>query len=241
MKYMGSKNRIAKEILPIILKDRKEDQWYVEPFVGGANMIDKVEGNRIGNDSNRYIISLINHLINKGSLPNYVSENEYNILKKNKENFPEYLVGFYGIFLTFGSKWFGTYARNKRGTNYAIEGRKNLLNQIKRLEGVLFYANSYNEIEIPDNSIIYCDPPYQNTAQYKDKFNHISFWQWCREKTNEGHSVFISEYNAPNDFQCIWAKELKTNLDASFMKKSTEKLFIYNPNQNETFNENLDF
>ena len=38
MKYMGSKNRIAKYILPIILKDRKEGQWYVEPFVGGANM-----------------------------------------------------------------------------------------------------------------------------------------------------------------------------------------------------------
>lgn len=36
MKYVGSKNRHAKEILPIILKDRKPDQWYVEPFVGGG-------------------------------------------------------------------------------------------------------------------------------------------------------------------------------------------------------------
>ena len=44
MKYMGSKNRIAKHILPIILKDRIENQYYVEPFVGGANMIDKVDG-----------------------------------------------------------------------------------------------------------------------------------------------------------------------------------------------------
>lgn len=48
MKYMGSKARHAKELLPIILKDRKPGQWYVEPFVGGANMIDKVDGNRIG-------------------------------------------------------------------------------------------------------------------------------------------------------------------------------------------------
>lgn len=29
MKYMGSKERIAKHILPIILKDRKPEQWYV--------------------------------------------------------------------------------------------------------------------------------------------------------------------------------------------------------------------
>ena len=58
MKYMGSKNRIAKHILPIILKDRKENQYYVEPFVGGANMIDKVGGLRIGSDVNKYLIAL---------------------------------------------------------------------------------------------------------------------------------------------------------------------------------------
>ena len=44
MKYMGSKNRVAKEILPIMLKERGQRTW-VEPFVGGANMIDKVDGN----------------------------------------------------------------------------------------------------------------------------------------------------------------------------------------------------
>ena len=59
MKYMGSKNRLAKELLPIILKDRKQGQWYVEPFVGGANMIDKVDGNRIGSDNNKYLIEAL--------------------------------------------------------------------------------------------------------------------------------------------------------------------------------------
>jgi DNA adenine methylase len=58
MKYMGSKNRIAKHILPIILKDRKEGQWYIEPFVGGFNLIDKVKGNRIAADCNPYITTL---------------------------------------------------------------------------------------------------------------------------------------------------------------------------------------
>ena len=66
MKYMGSKNRIAKHLLPIILKDRKEGQWFVEPFVGGANMIDKVTGNRIGADLNRYLISGCLTTVNKG-------------------------------------------------------------------------------------------------------------------------------------------------------------------------------
>ena len=54
MKYTGSKNRIAKHILPLMLEGRTNETW-VEPFVGGANMIDKVEGNRIGFDNNRVI------------------------------------------------------------------------------------------------------------------------------------------------------------------------------------------
>ena len=52
MKYMGSKNRIAKEILPIILEHKNNVRFYIEPFVGGANVIDKIDKslNRIGFD-----------------------------------------------------------------------------------------------------------------------------------------------------------------------------------------------
>ena len=45
MKYLGSKNKIAKYILPIMLENRGERTW-VEPFVGGANTIDKVDGKK---------------------------------------------------------------------------------------------------------------------------------------------------------------------------------------------------
>lgn len=51
MRYLGSKARIAKEILPIILADRKEGQYFVEPFCGGCNVTASVPGNRIANDS----------------------------------------------------------------------------------------------------------------------------------------------------------------------------------------------
>lgn len=43
MNYLGGKIRIAKEILPIILADRKEGQYFVEPFCGGCNVIDKYD------------------------------------------------------------------------------------------------------------------------------------------------------------------------------------------------------
>ena len=35
---MGSKARFAKDLLPIILKDRQPNQVYLEPFAGGMNM-----------------------------------------------------------------------------------------------------------------------------------------------------------------------------------------------------------
>lgn len=45
-----------------MLEHRKEGQWWVEPFVGGGNMIDKVTGNRIGADNNKYLIALLKEM-----------------------------------------------------------------------------------------------------------------------------------------------------------------------------------
>lgn len=46
MQYLGGKTRIAKEllpiVLPIVLADRKEGQYFVEPFCGGCNVTAKV-------------------------------------------------------------------------------------------------------------------------------------------------------------------------------------------------------
>ena len=44
MRYMGSKNRISKYIVPIIQSYINDNtNCYIEPFVGGANMIDKIQ------------------------------------------------------------------------------------------------------------------------------------------------------------------------------------------------------
>lgn len=72
------------------------------------------------------------------------------------------------------------------------------LEQLQRLE--LFSAD-YREVAIPKNAIVYCDPPYQGTAEYKEGgFNHEEFWEWVRE-TSKTNKVYISEYSAPDDFK----------------------------------------
>ena len=73
-----------------------------------------------------------------------------------------------------------------------------------------------------------CDPPYQGTTGYKTgAFDHDKFFEWCREQAKK-NVVFVSEYNAPDDFECVWQGEIKTNF-ASNRKaathKAVEKLF----------------
>ena len=104
MKYMGSKNRIAKDILPIILKDRKHGQWYVEPFVGGCNMIDKVSDPRIGADNNEYVICLFKAIQNGFVPPDEISEAEYK--KAQKERKIDALTSFIGFGCSYSGKYY---------------------------------------------------------------------------------------------------------------------------------------
>ena len=106
MKYMGSKNRIAKDILPIILADRKKDQWWVEPFVGGANMIDKVEGYRIGSDLNKYLIALSKEMQKESFQAPIITEKIYKDMKNNPNYYKDWELGFAGFQLSYGSLWY---------------------------------------------------------------------------------------------------------------------------------------
>ena len=102
------------------------------------------------------------------------------------------------------------------------------MKQLPNIIGVEFLHSSYQDLEIPPNSLIYCDPPYEGTTKYKDGFNHAEFWEWCRDKTKQGHLVYVSEYKAPDGFICVWSKEVNSSLTKDTGgKKANEKLFVY--------------
>jgi len=227
MKFMGSKNRIAEQILPIILKDRTSNQWYIEPFVGGGNMIDKVKGERIGYDIDFNVINgLISIRDNIEDLPKNnkeFTENDYKNLRNNDYVFK----GYAGFAFSYGGKWLGGWSRdgeNKR--DYVKEAYNNALNQTKNIQDVIFITESFKKIYIPSKSIIYCDPPYGGATKYNSSFNHFDFWDWCRGKAKEGHKVFVSEYHAPDDFIILWQKQIVSSLiKDTGAKKGIEKLF----------------
>jgi len=232
MKYMGSKARIAKHILPIILADREKGQWYVEPFVGGANMIDKVDGNRIGSDVNHYLIEALKLIqFDPSLLPNnniYFNENDYQYAKKYGME-SDGMQGYVGFALSYSGKWWGGWCRDgKNKRDYVAEAFRNAKKQSPKLKGIIFKISNYFDLVLPQKSVIYCDPPYKGATKYKDNFDHSRFWQWCRNKAEQGHTLFVSEYNAPDDFECVWQKEIVSSLTKNTgAKKGIEKLFKY--------------
>ena len=233
MKYMGSKARIAKHILPIMLAECEKHgiTTWVEPFVGGGGMIDKVPDTfkRIGYDLNDHTIhALIDVRDNADKLPDVVSESEYKSFYGTPAQKFTSLARFGA---SFGGKFENGYARGKSsdGTprNYWAETKRNALKQSPKIQNVEFICDSYENLDF-ENCLVYCDSPYQGTTGYKTgAFDHDKFFEWCREQAKK-NVVFVSEYNAPDDFIEVWRGEIKTNF-ASQRKSAThnavEKLF----------------
>ena len=276
MKYQGSKRRILKDILPIILKERKEGQVFVEPFCGSAIISQNVDAPVIASDAHYYLVELLRAIQNGWKPPEHVSQDYYYYIRQiykrlegglityneNVRRHGEHIdaiIGFVGFCSSYSGKWFGGYARSKnsRGEprNHADEQKRNLDKRAPLIQHIEFECSSYKNLTIPPSSLIYCDPPYAKTTKYKevgrrrviqeksnihnthnahviqapDKkgFSHEDFWTWCRERRDEGHTIFVSEYEAPDDMVCVWQKPLISSLTKNTgAKVGMEKLFI---------------
>lgn len=239
MKYVGSKGRHAREILPIILDGRKEGQTYVEPFVGGANTLQHVTGPRLAGDLHPHLIAMWQEA-SEGWMPpapSLMDECAYKECKAIKGSSIAWrdrklmaFVAFMGFSLSYGGKWFGGYRRDKSGKrNYAAEALRAAEKEFPKVRGVEFVCGSYDTMTIPPESIIYCDPPYADTLGYATgEFDHAKFWQWVRVQVAAGHKVFVSEYSAPDDFEAVWHKRVNNTLAADTGEKgATERLWVH--------------
>ena len=162
-------------------------------------------------------------------LPEVISEQAYKSIREHKDDTPA-LTGFVGFGCSFGGKFFGGYARNKTGTNYAAQSKRSILKDFANLQNATFTCNDYKDVVIPAGSVVYADPPYDNTTGYTSgKFNTEEFWKYMR-KISKDNMVFISELNAPDDFKCIWERPFTRTLDRNKNNqfKVVEKLFIHN-------------
>ncbi len=249
MKYMGSKSRIAKDIVPIIQKyiDNNETDNYYEPFVGGGNIIDKINSShKYASDLNKYLISLLTHVSNGGELYDAVSKELYDEAKtayknNDKTKFKDYQIANIGFLASYNGRWFDggyakpVYEKTKTGLRYRDyyrEAKDNLLKQATDLKGITFSVCDYKEA-YPNGFVVYCDPPYNNTTGYENSknFDFEEFWN-TMNKWSENNIVLVSELNAPENWISIWSKEVVRSLNTKDKSVATENLFIHKKYEN---------
>lgn len=86
----------------------------------------------------------------------------------------------------------------------------------------------YEDVTIPEDSVIYCDIPYYGTdgylEKYKGGFDYERFYQWCERQTQP---VFISSYQMPaNRFDCIEEITHRSTFSATANNLLTERIFV---------------
>lgn len=217
MKYYGDKISISADIVSIINSYiiSKNIEVYVEPFVGGANIIDKVICNKkIGNDIDKYIISLLQHMQNDGELPNELDAVTYNDCLahyKNKDSkYNDWYLAAVGILGSNNNKLFN---KGKFSKSYN-DNKDYLIEQSKYLKDITFTCSDYRKLDI-ENSLIYIDAPRKSNSKTKFKIDEL--WEKARE-WSKNNIVLVSEITTPDDFVEVW----RENND-----KSCEKLFIH--------------
>ena len=232
MKYMGSKARLAKKLLEVMLPYRADRPW-VEPFVGGGNMIENVTGRRLGADSDPNTIKALVAIRDNLALipvdsPGFSEEDYKRLRQKSRQGTALSPVeSFAGFAYSYGGKWLGGWRRDNTGDrDYIAEAWRNAAKQSPKLQGVELSVCSYDEMDIPPNSLIYCDPPYAGATQYKGDFDHENFFLWCARMHRQGHLVFVSEYQAPPEFKCVFESKICSSLEKNTGSKTgVERLF----------------
>ncbi|TXH47424.1 MAG: DNA adenine methylase [Desulfurellales bacterium] len=248
VRYQGGKYRIAIFLADKIreLHPNATEIW--EPFCGGGAVTLALAkaGFRVHASDNHEDLILMWQALMRGETEPFVdvTEVEHAALKTAQ---PSARRGFVGFGASFGGVFFGGFARQgAAGAGYASnsermrsgkyqawhEAYRSLLKLADR--PVTFKFCDYTSV--PDDVLVYADPPYLNTTKYKTgTFDHAAFWSWVRHRKGP---TFISELTGPEDIDIVWRKTHKSqNASNSPTTKATaqivtrEERLYYKPGQ----------
>ena len=98
------------------------------------------------------------------------------------------------------------------------------LQSLEALERLQAFGADYRDIQIPPNSLIYCDIPYSDTdcgGYGGGNFDHGAFYEWALQQDN----IFISEYKMPMNFIEIANVEKTVLCGVQNTNTATERLY----------------
>jgi DNA adenine methylase len=193
MRYLGGKARLATRIANEIHKVLSPDQPFYDVFCGAGHIVAKVQcADRHANDIGP-IVHLLKAVSNGWEPPMEVTYEDHQSARNLPTTDP--LYSFVGYGCSFAGILWGSYARNpKEGYSGLCSGEsaRALKKAAPGLQGVKFTNLNYLDLQIPDNAVIYCDPPYAGTTGYGFEFHQEEFYEWV---ANQRCTVLISEYD----------------------------------------------
>ena len=104
------------------------------------------------------------------------------------------------------------------------------LQSLQSLERLQVTSLSYDEIDIPDGAVVYCDPPYHACDKRlydgtANAFDHNAFYDWC-VSVSKTNPIFISEYSIEDDrFEVVAEKQKMTYMSSKKSFIVTERLY----------------
>lgn len=240
MKYLGGKYKIRKDLWKFFNGKLEREQPFVDLFCGGCWVTMGIDNNRliIANDKHKYLMDMWCGMQSGYTFPEQVTKEEYDYIRDNKDADPV-LTGFVGFNCSYGGKWFGGYARDRKGNrNFAREGKDSLVKKMEKMKDVQFLCLDYLDVNIPVGAVVYCDIPYNSKTTYCKKevgdFDRDEFFKWCIDNKDR-YSIYISEYkehitkDIESQFEIVWEKKSsKGNLktDSNLSDRGTTEVLI---------------
>lgn len=216
--YHGGKQKNGKKIANAIIGQIASEEFdgYVEPFVGmmgiGRHVINSVNARKyVFSDIHESLIELWK-AVKDGNLPithaDQVHETMFVDLKNDP---PSALKAYIGFTFTYGGQYFTTCSYNftpRKHTTYlnSMEEYSKLLKDIPAEFHCCPYDEITNHLDPNGKYVFYLDPPYENTRcnyrtdqAYLKTFDHVAFHNWARNLVKQGHKVFITGVEPPED------------------------------------------
>jgi DNA adenine methylase len=232
MTYQGSKDRFAKQIVPILNRFRSPGQIYWEPFLGSASIMAHMADPRVGSDSMTDLIMLWNEVINDTFIePSYVSKELYDSYMSS--DVPSAMRAYCGFFWSFSGMFNKGYSAEYFERSHSFHKMRL---RAAKLKGGTYRSADYRDLG-SRGFLIYADPPYRDTTTYRGvcDFDHETFYNWCHFKAAAGNTVVISEYSMPGDqFVELARFPSATSLGVSKRNKSRDEC-LYTPVPNYPF------
>ena len=240
--YMGSKQKLVDKIVPFILKRHPGVDSFYDLFGGGGSVSLYVVRKYphldvVYNERSKAISALMQHLKDGGDIPlDFVSRDEF----ESKYAGNDWYAGLLQCAWTFGNNQ-KSYLYGKPLEDFKrelamlvttgtadidwLERTADELNKkeyVKDVSTRLFLnPKRYDEVPIiGERPIIYCDPPYEGTAEYREgAFNHKQFYDWCMAQTVP---VYVSSYQVSDPrFKRVKAINTRSLLNSSKSKESS--------------------